>query len=124
MSTITVESGLRRAVGWGLALAVLWLAVVFLRNETTLHLAPLLVAGSPPVLNGLDVSSAPTRRSVNTAAVAGLVIAATATLVLIASGNLDGPAIEPFSSVLVETVVLAGLGSAAGLLIGLTRVRR
>jgi hypothetical protein len=121
VSTALIDRGLRRAVGWALGLGVLWLIVVFVRDETTLHLAPLLVAGAPPVLNAFDDSAAMTPRSVVLAATSGFVIAMAATLVLIATGNLDGPTIDPFGSVLVETLVLAVVGAAAGLLIGLTR---
>ena len=123
MSVTMFENDVRRAVGWGAALAVLWFVVVILRSETTLHLAPFLVAGTPPVLNALDGAAAPDRRSVVIAAGAGLVISVATAAILIVSGNLDGPAIEPFGSVLVETLVLAVTGAAVGLLIGLVRVR-
>lgn len=124
MSVALIDLGLRRAVGWSIGLGILWLVVVLVRDETTLHLAPLIVAGAPPVLNAFDGSTTTDGRSAVLAAAAGFGIAMAGALVLILTGNLDGPAIEPFGSVLAETIILAIVGAAAGLLIGIARNRR
>ena len=124
MITTTERPGLLRATAWGAGFVALWLAVAALRPDSTFHLAPLLVAGIPPLAMAFDDSSGATARSVTIAAAIGVGLALLATTILAVVGKLDGAALEPFSNAVVESVVAAIAGGAAAWIIGLLRVRR
>lgn len=124
MITTTIRPGLLRATTWGAGFAALWLAVAALRPDSTFHLAPLLVAGVPPLTMAFDDSSGATSRSVSIAAAIGVGLALLATTILAVVGRLDGAALEPFGNAIAESVVAAIAGGAAGLIIGLVRVGR
>jgi hypothetical protein len=124
MITTMTRPGLLRATAWGVGFAALWLAVAALRPDSTFHLAPLLVAGVPPLTMAFDDSSGATSRSVTVAAAIGVGLALLATVILAVVGRLDGAALEPFGNAVAESVVAAIVGGAAGWIIGLVRVRR
>ena len=102
---------------WTAGIAAVWLIAAFLRSDTTLHLGPLLLPLVPAIL-GRDTQH-PIRLTM-----IGIGAGVAAIVVLFASGNLDGPAIEPFSSALTESVVLLGVGSVIGLIIAALSGRR
>ena len=89
----------------------------FLRSDTTLHLGPLLLPLVPAIL-GRDAEH-PIRLTM-----IGIGAGAAAIVVLFISGNLDGPALEPFPSALTESLVLLGAGSVIGLIIAALSGRR
>jgi hypothetical protein len=105
---------IRRALVWGALLASLWVLVALIRPASTFHLAPLLVAGAPPVLFGLDNPDRPDRGSVLRIGAAAFAMALAASGVVAAIGAMQGPALEAFPSPLVEAVVFSVIGSVAG----------
>jgi hypothetical protein len=111
MTTITTPvSSLRSVLGWTAAIGAVWIVAAALRPETTLHLGPLILPLLPAfLLRGQDRASI----GVLGGAVLGLGVLA----ILALSGNLDGPPIEPFTNVLVESVALLGAATVAGLTI-------
>jgi hypothetical protein len=92
-----------------------------IRPEVTYHLAPLLVAGAPPVAMTLDRAQVPLSRVLVPAAGVGLALATIVAALLTTVGWLNGPAVEPFSNVLAETIAGAGLGAARGMLMAAVR---
>ena len=124
MITTTERPGLLRAAAWGAGFAALWLAVATLRPDSTFHLAPLLVAGVPPLAVAFDDALGATARSVTIAAAIGVGLALLATMILAVVGRLDGAALEPFGNVVAESVAATIAGGATGWIIGLGRVRR
>lgn len=124
MITTTEQPALLRATAWGAGFAALWFAIAALRPDSTFHLAPLLVAGVPPLAVALDDSLSATARSVTIAAAIGVGLALLATTILAVVGRLDGAALEPFGNAVAESVVAAIAGGATGWTIGLVRVRR
>jgi hypothetical protein len=95
-------------MGWTVAIAVVWIVASALRPETTLHLGPILLPLMPAFLLRNDDNA-------YLGVLGGTAIGVGILAILQASGNLDGPALEPFTSVLVESFVLLAGASAAGL---------
>ena len=97
-------------------LATLWIAVAWLRPETTFHLAPLLVAGLLPYAYvRLAARRAGARLTAALAATAtGAALAASA--VLAAAEKLEGPSLLPTGGAALEAVVFSLAGGALGLL--------
>lgn len=104
-------------LAWTAGIAAVWLIAAFLRADTTLHLGPLLLPLVPALL-GRDAEN-PIRLTL-----IGIGAGAVAIVVLFTSGNLDGPALEPFNSALTESLVLLGVGSAIVLIIAALSGRR
>lgn len=109
-----MEQGLRSAGLTGLGLSALWvlLAVV---SDSTFHLAPLLIAGAPPVMAGFEL--VPTRRILALAALT-TVLALALTGVLSAAGRLAGTSLLPAGGAAFEGVIFAALGGGVGALAG------
>lgn len=103
-------------------LAVVWLLAAAWRPDMTYHLAPLLVAGTPPVIVAFDRPQAPSWGTVAMAGIVGFAGAVAAAGVLLAAGWLEGPALELFPNVLVESIVAAAIGAVGGF--GAARLRR
>ena len=94
-------------MGWTAAIAVVWIVASALRPETTLHLGPILLPLMPAFLLRNDDNA-------YLGVLGGTAIGVGILAILQASGNLDGPALEPFTSVLAESfVLLAGALAAA-----------
>ena len=94
-------------MGWTAAIAVVWMIAAVLRPETTLHLGPILLPLMPAfLLRGQDHAFA--------GVVGGTAIGAGVLAILLLSGNLDGPALEPFTNVITESVVFLAVASTAG----------
>ena len=105
----------KATLAWTGGLAIIWLVVAVSRDHTTLHLGPLLV----PLVPLLVARSEPFARKVTGgAALMGLAVIG----ILEASGHLEGPAIAPFTSAIVESIALLGIGTMIGV-IG-TRISR
>jgi hypothetical protein len=100
---------------WVLAVTALWLVVALLRPGTTLHLGPLLVPLVP-----LVIARGEPHAMRSTLLASG--IALLATLALLVTGNLDGPALSPFPNAFVESLVLLGAGTAIGV-VGISSAR-
>jgi hypothetical protein len=105
---------LRRALGWSLALAALWVVVALIRPTSTFHLAPFLIAAAPPVLLTLDGDSRTDWTTLLRVALGGMALALTATFVVSVLGAMQGPTFEGFSGPLVEAVALTAVGAAVG----------
>ena len=106
---------LRRALGWSVALAGLWVVVALIRPTSTFHLAPFLIAAAPPLLFTLDRDTRADWTTVFRLAAAGMALALAATFVVAAGGAMQGPAFEGFSGPLVEAAVFAAVGTAVGI---------
>ena len=113
----------RRSLALGALLAAVWVIVALIRPSATFHLAPLLVAGAPVALFGLDGPPASDRGSVLLLGAASLVLALVTTLVVDAVGAMNGPALGGFPTPLLEAAVFGVLGSIAGVRFALWRIR-
>ena len=99
----------KATLAWTGGLAIIWLVVAVTRDHTTLHLGPLLV----PLVPLLVARSEPFARKVTGgAALMGVAVIG----ILGASGRLEGPAIAPFTSAIVESIVLLGIGTTIGVI--------
>ena len=109
MTTITTTtSSLRSVMGWTAAIATVWIVAAALRPETTLHLGPILLPLIPAfLLRGQD--------NAYTGVLGGAALGAGVLVILLLSGNLDGPAIEPFTTVIAESALLLVGSTAVGL---------
>ena len=118
--------GLRAAIGWTLALTVLWLLLAAWRPATTWHLGPLFVAAAAPWLVGQGLRTGDRRAVSRLAAAAGvgLLVAATATAALEVAGLLRGPTVLGFPAPWTEALALAGAGAALAAVPGLLRALR
>jgi len=114
MTVPLVERGARNAVGWTVALAVVWIVVAIARDGTTFHLAPLLVAAAPPLLASFDHELHLERRDVAILTAIGLAAAGIVIAVLALAGAFTGPSLPPFPSAVVEAITLAGAGALVG----------
>lgn len=113
-STIQATPDLRRAIMWGVVLAGLWVLVAVARPATTFHLAPLLIAATPPILLVLDDRSSPSQGTVARVALVAAAIAAATTIAVAAAGAMDGPAFGAFGSPLTEAIIFTALGGMFG----------
>ena len=105
-TTAPVDS-VRSALGWTAAIAVVWIVASALRPGTTLHLGPILLPLMPAFLLRNDDNA-------YLGVLGGTVIGLGVLVILQVSGNLDGPALEPFTGVVVESLVLLAAGAGAG----------
>ncbi|MEN8233499.1 MAG: hypothetical protein ABFR89_01070 [Actinomycetota bacterium] len=116
MTTQTITSpDVRRALVWGALLAALWVVVAVLRPTTTFHLAPLLIAGAPPVLLVLDEGVSASRRAVMGASALGTALALGTAAAVALAGLMRGPAYQAFSGPFGEAVAFTALGAIAGI---------
>jgi hypothetical protein len=104
-------------LAWTGAIAAVWLFAGFIRSDTTLHLGPLLLPLVPAVL-GRDTEH-PVRITLF-----GIGAGTTTILILLATGNLNGPALEPFPNALIESVVFLVAGGAIGLILAASAGKR
>lgn len=118
---LTDLSPYRRAATISTGLAVLWVVVALLRDGTTFHLAPMLVAAVLPIVVAYDNEEGVETSRLALATLAGLAIALLGTLVLAIAGELTGPSLLPFGGALTESVIFAAVGAVAGFVIGLLR---
>lgn len=98
-----------------LLLATVWIAAAALRPETTLHLGPVLLPIVPLIASDRTTNVLP-------AVIFGVVVGTVVLAILGDLNMLDGPALEPFNSVVAESVfALLGAGVVGALLARLTR---
>jgi hypothetical protein len=97
-------------LAWTGGIALVWLIAAFLRPGTTLHLGPLLLPLIPAIL-GRDTQH-PIRLTL-----IGISAGVAAIIVLLVTGNLDGPSLSAFPDALTESVALLAVGGAIGLVI-------
>jgi hypothetical protein len=95
-------------------LAAVWILAALLRSDTTFHLGPVIL----PIIPLLIAPKESRVKAVGVAIGAGAVVIS----VLFLTGNLSGPAFEPFPSALAESVLaLVGTGILA---LGFARMTR
>ena len=116
------RAGTKHAIGYAGALALIWIVAAGIQPTTTYHLAPLLVAATLPFALVSEEPQIGTR-GIITAAAAGAGLALGVTGVLTATEWLRGPSLLPFGGGTVESVTLALVGGALGLLLALLRRR-
>ncbi len=105
---------LSKGLFYGLGFALLWLVLALISSTTTYHLAPLLVAATPAMVDAWERPGSITGHSLRAAL--GIALALVATGVLAASGSLDGPSLLPSGGAVLESVVFAIAGGVTGLL--------
>lgn len=98
---------------YGAGFTALWLLLALISSTTTYHLAPLIVAGTPQIVDSLERGSSTVRLVILSAV--GLALALVTTGILSASGNLEGPSLLPTGGAVLESVVFAAMGSLLGL---------
>ena len=104
-------------LAWTSAIAVIWLIAAFLRSDTTLHLGPLLLPLVPAVL-GRETGH-PIRLTI-----IGILAGMATIIVLSTTGNLDGPALDPFPDALTESIIFLAGGGVLGLVVSASAGRR
>lgn len=124
MLTNIRSSQMRRAASISIGLAVLWIFVAFVRSGLTFHLAPILVAGTFPVIYAFDAEEPISARGLVPPTVAGLAIALVTTLILAVAGEMTGPSLLPFGGAATEAVVFSLAGAIGGFGIGMFRANR
>jgi len=118
MTSTTHERAIDVSVlAWTGAIATVWLLAGFIRSDTTLHLGPLLLPLVPAVL-GRDTEH-PIRITLF-----GIGAGIATILILFATGNLSGPALEPFPDALTESLVFLVAGGAIGLILATSARKR
>jgi hypothetical protein len=109
MTTITTPTNsLRSVMGWTGAIAAVWIVAAALRPETTLHLGPILL----PLISAFLLRG---QEKAYVGVLGGAAIGVGVLAVLQLSGNLDGPALEPFTNVVTESAVFLAASTAASL---------
>ncbi|MEA1903711.1 MAG: hypothetical protein U9N56_09320 [Actinomycetota bacterium] len=103
---------LSKGLVYGLGLAFLWAALAFIFSTTTYHLAPVIVAAAPAIVDASERRGSPARHAL--AAALGVVMALIVTGVLSVSGSLDGPSLLPSGGAALESVVFSAAGGLAG----------
>ena len=93
-------------------LAVVWLVAAAVRPALTFHLAPVLIAGSVPLLLAND--GATSQRFVVFGAFSGFALALGTTVVISTAGWMQGPSLLPFGGPAVEALVFAVGGAVLG----------
>ncbi len=99
------------ATAWlTVAITLVWITYATIRGDTTVHLGPLIVP-FVPVATGYGAPRAAILTWFATALAAGAIV------VLSTTGNLDGPAIGPFSDATIESVVVLAISAPAALVL-------
>lgn len=101
----------RKAIATASFFATVWAVAAAIQPTSTYHLAPLLLAGSVPVVAG---GSGLFEQATN--AVLGAGLAATVSVAVAASGWMLGPTLLPYGGPLAEALTFAVIGSGAGIL--------
>ncbi len=104
-------------------LGLLWLVLASLTDGVTYHLAPALVAGTPPMLYGFDPRTPPAT-TLRFVAAAGTMLALVFTGLLMAGDALSGPSLLPFGGAALEAALFGPIGGFAGALLGRDARRR
>jgi hypothetical protein len=110
---ISSSSTLPKGLLYGLGFAFLWLVLALISSTTTYHLAPLIVASTPAIVDSLERGRSMVRLVLLSAV--GLALALAVTGVLSVSGNLERPSLLPTGGAVLESIVFAAAGSLFGL---------
>jgi len=113
-------------LAWAVAAAATWVVLAVRTPTSTFHFAPMVVAGLWVIYDGYSVAGLTQHRAVNEALV-GFGVAAAATLLLEAMGNLTGPVFwheGPDSPVVLEHLMFAAGGAVLGLGMAMRRANR
>lgn len=101
---------------------MLWVVLAQVSSTTTFHLAPLLVAAAPPVVDASEGTDRTSRLVL--LAVLGTVLALIVTGILSGTGSLAGPSLLPTGGAALESVVFSFAGAVVGLIAALVVTRR
>lgn len=104
-------------LAWTGAIASIWLMTAVFRPDTTLHLGPILVPLVPALLG--REAERPVRL-----VLIGTLLGAGVLVMLMITGNLNGPALNPFPDAIAESVILLGVGGLTGLILVRSTIRR
>ncbi len=113
---------LTKGLLYGLGLAALWVLLALISSTTTYHLAPLIVAGVPVIVDSSEQAGSTARLVL--LATLGVFLALAVTAVLSVSGSLDGPSLLPIGGAALESVLFAIAGSLFGLVAAVLIGRR
>ena len=116
----------RPLAGFALAVAgviALWVILALVRDGTTFHLAPLIVAGALPVMAGLDPDHERSATATAALAIVGGIAALGTTAGLAAADAMAGPSLLPFGGAATESVVFSLVGVVGGFLFAAARTR-
>lgn len=113
---------LTKGLLYGLGLAALWVLLALISSTTTYHLAPLIVAGVPVIVDSSEQAGSTARLIL--LATLGVFLALAVTAVLSVSGSLDGPSLLPIGGAALESVLFAIAGSLFGLVAAVLIGRR
>ncbi|NNF65215.1 MAG: hypothetical protein HKN07_13285 [Acidimicrobiia bacterium] len=102
---------MRKALWLMFAMAALWFTLALIRDATTLHLGPVVVAGGAAVMAGLEEVP---RRDVLALAALGTVVALSVTALLSVVGMMDGPSLLPVGGAALESVLFAIAAGVVG----------
>ncbi len=108
-----------KGISYAIGLGVIWGVLATLNPTSTYHLAPLLVAASPPALAGLG--GVEERRDLGLLAAMGTGLAVVFSVGLSAAGSLNGPSLLPVGGPAVESFVFGVAGGLAAYLIATGR---
>lgn len=117
-----ISARVSRGLLYGAGLGMLWVVLAQASSTTTFHLAPLLVAGAPPVIDASEGADGASRLVL--LAVLGAVLALIFTGALSVLGSLVGPSLLPTGGAALESVVFAATGSVVGFIAALVVSRR
>lgn len=101
-----------KGILYGLGLASLWVVLALISSTTTYHLAPVIVAAVPVIVDATEQRGSPVRHAL--LAALGLVMAITVTGVLSISVGLNGPSLLPSGGAAFESVVFSAAGGLVG----------
>ncbi len=113
---------LTKGLLYGLGLTALWVLLALISSTTTYHLAPLIVAGVPVIVDSSEQAGSTARLVL--LATLGVFLALAVTAVLSVSGSLDGPSLLPIGGAALESVLFAIAGSLFGLVAAVLIGRR
>lgn len=102
MTTFIRENNGRDALLVGTGLALVWVVAATIRPGATFHLAPVLVAGSIPMLTATTATADYAK-----AALLGIAVALLTTSALAPLDLLRGPSLLPIGGAALEAVVFA-----------------
>lgn len=111
-----------KGVLYGLGLAFLWMALALISSSTTYHLAPVIVAAAPAIVDASDQRGSLAQYGL--LAAIGLAMALAVTGVLALSVGLNGPSLLPFGGAALESVVFSAAGGLVGLIGAVFLTRR
>lgn len=114
-------SRILRPLSFAGLLATVWLVAAAFRPALTFHLAPVLIAGSVPLL--VTAEDVATPRHVALSALTGFALAIGTAGVISVATWMRGPSLLPFGGPAVEALVFAAGGALLGALVAVMKPR-